>query len=101
MTATQDTELAFAGPVALAARVRDKEVSPRELVELYLRRIEALNPRLNALRTVLAEQALAEADKAKPEGRVGRGPDRGQGRPDVRRAGGHQRLAQLRAAGPG
>jgi amidase len=68
MTATADTELAFAGPAALAARVRDKEVSPRELVELYLRRIEALDPRLNAFRAVLAEQALAEADQAKLEG---------------------------------
>ncbi|MGH2869220.1 MAG: amidase family protein, partial [Solirubrobacteraceae bacterium] len=68
MTASADTELAFAGPAALAARVRDKEVSPRELVELYLRRIEALDPRLNAFRTVLAEQALAEADQAGSEG---------------------------------
>ncbi len=68
MTAADDTAIAFAGPSALAARVRDKEVSPRELVELYLRRIDALNPRCNAFRTVLAEQALAEADQAKPEG---------------------------------
>jgi amidase len=31
-------------------------------VELYLRRIETLNPQLNAFRTTIAEQALAEAD---------------------------------------
>jgi hypothetical protein len=31
MTATADTDLAFAGPSALAARVRAKEVTPREL----------------------------------------------------------------------
>lgn len=62
MTATADTELAFAGPAALAAQVREHQVSPRELVDLYLRRIEALNPRLNAFRTVMAEAALAEAD---------------------------------------
>ncbi|MGI9184153.1 MAG: amidase family protein [Solirubrobacteraceae bacterium] len=68
MTASADTELAFAGPAALAARVRDQEVSPRELVELYLRRVEALDPRLNAFRVVLAEQALAQADRAKPKG---------------------------------
>ena len=42
--------------------VRAREVSPRELVELYLRRIEALIPRLNAFRVTLAEHALAEAD---------------------------------------
>lgn len=64
MTATAEIELAFAGPAALAEKVRSCEVTPRELVELYLRRIEALDPRLNAFRTILAEQALAEADGA-------------------------------------
>jgi amidase len=55
-------ELSFSGPSALAARVRAKEVSPRELVEFSLDRIEALNPRFNAFRTTMPEQALAEAD---------------------------------------
>ena len=62
MTATAPTDLAFAGPGALAAMVRAGEASPRELVELYLRRIDSLDPQLNAFRTVRAEQALAEAD---------------------------------------
>ena len=48
MTATAQTDLAFAGPGALAAMVRAQETTPRELVELYLRRIEALDPKLNA-----------------------------------------------------
>jgi amidase len=55
-------DLAFAGPAALAELVRSREAKPRELVELFLARIEALDPRLNAFRTVMAEQALAEAD---------------------------------------
>lgn len=63
MTTTADTDLAFAGPGALADLIRLREVSPRELLELYLRRIEALDPRLNAFRTTFAEQALAEADQ--------------------------------------
>ena len=63
MTTIANTDLAFAGPTALAAQVRAGEVSPRELVELYLRRIEEINPRLNAFRTLMAEQALAEADE--------------------------------------
>jgi amidase len=63
MTTIADTDLAFAGPAALAAQVRSGDVSPRELVELYLRRIDEINPRLNAFRTVLAEAALAEADE--------------------------------------
>jgi amidase len=64
MTATAHTDLAFAGPAQLAAMVRAREVRPRELVELYLRRIERLDPKLNAFRTTLPEQALAEADRA-------------------------------------
>jgi amidase len=63
MTTIADIDLAFAGPSVLAARVRAGALSPRELVELYLRRIEAINPQLNAFRVVLAEQALAEADE--------------------------------------
>jgi amidase len=38
-------------------------VSPRELIELCLRRIEALNPRLNAFRVTMADEALAEAER--------------------------------------
>jgi amidase len=65
MTATtsEREELAFAGPGALAERVRRREVSPRELVELFLERIEALDPKLNAFRVTLAEQALEQADR--------------------------------------
>ena len=59
---TADRETAFAGPAALAALVHARDASPRELVELYLQRIEALDPKLNAFRVTLAEQALAEAD---------------------------------------
>ncbi len=58
---TSDDQLAFAGPAKLAALVRGHEVSPRELVELFLGRIERLDPDLNAFRVVMAEQALTEA----------------------------------------
>ncbi len=62
MTATASDELAFAGPGALADLVRRRECHPRELVELFVRRIEAIDPKLNAFRVTLADQALAEAD---------------------------------------
>jgi amidase len=62
MTATSDLDLVFAGPVELAKLVRDRLLKPRELVELCLSRIEAIDPKLNAFRVTLPEQALAEAD---------------------------------------
>jgi amidase len=57
-------DLAFAGPGALAELVRTRQVKPRELVELCLARIDSLDPRLNAFRVTLAEQALAAAEAA-------------------------------------
>ncbi len=62
MTLAAEEQLIFEGPGALAELVRRREVAPRELVELCLRRIEALNPRLNAFRVTMAEEALAAAE---------------------------------------
>src|SRR4051794_18709946 len=67
-------DLAYAGIARQAELIRSGEVGPVELVELYLGRIERLDPRLNAFRTVFAERALAEARQA--EGRVGAGGER-------------------------
>jgi amidase len=58
------SDLAFAGVARQAELVRAGEVTPRELVELSLTRIERLNPVLNAFRSVYAERALTEADQA-------------------------------------
>jgi amidase len=57
-------DLAFAGAVRLAEMIRAKEISPTELLELYLRRIERIEPRLNAFRVVLEEGARADAKRA-------------------------------------
>lgn len=62
MTATAD--LAFLSATELAALVRSKQVSPVELVRLYLERIDRLDGRLRAYITVAAEAALDEARKA-------------------------------------
>ena len=48
-------ELAFAGIARQAELIRAGEVSSRELVDVYLERIERLNPELNAFTEVLAE----------------------------------------------
>jgi amidase len=57
-------ELAYAGPLRQAELIRDGEVSPRELVQVYLDRIERIDPELNAFRVVLGERALTEAKQA-------------------------------------
>ncbi|MFE1312018.1 amidase [Streptomyces sp. NPDC058755] len=46
----------------IAAAVRAKEVTPREVVAEHLARIERLDGRIGAFRKVRAEAALAEAD---------------------------------------
>ncbi|HUY58701.1 MAG TPA: amidase family protein [Solirubrobacteraceae bacterium] len=76
MSSIRDSDLAFAGPLKLAAMVRSRELGARELVELYLARIERIDPRLNAFRVTLADEALATAsqiDAGGPEaaGRAG------------------------------
>jgi amidase len=61
MTTADDGGLVFTGVARQAQLVRDRQVSPHELVALYLERIARLDPLLNAFRVVLAEQAMAEA----------------------------------------
>ena len=58
------TELAFAGAVEQARLIRVGDVSARELVEITLRRIDTLNPLVNAFRVVFSERALEAADRA-------------------------------------
>jgi amidase len=67
-------DLAFAGAARQADMVRRGEISSRELVELYLARIERFEPELNAFRRVMAERALADAGQA--DGRRGAGDER-------------------------
>ena len=53
-------ELAFLPATEQARLVRERQVSPVELVELYLERIGRLGPELGAYVTVCADQALAD-----------------------------------------
>jgi amidase len=50
--------------VELAAMIRDREVSSREVIQAHLDRIETVNPHLNAIVRLLPDQALAAADAA-------------------------------------
>ena len=51
----------------LAQRLRRREISPVEITEDGLRRIEKLNPALNAFITIMSESARAEARRAEAE----------------------------------
>jgi aspartyl-tRNA(Asn)/glutamyl-tRNA(Gln) amidotransferase subunit A len=56
--------------------IRNKKVSPVEIIEATLERIEEFNPTLNAFITILAKEARAEAKVAEREINIGnwRGP---------------------------
>ena len=71
-------ELAYAGIARQAQLIAAGEISSRELVEVYLARIERLDVKLNAFRVVLGERARLEADQA--DARRGAGGESG-GRP--------------------
>ncbi|GGC50054.1 amidase [Chelatococcus reniformis] len=57
-------DICFLDASGLAALIRDRHLSPREVVAAHLARIEAINPRINAMVTVTAEAALAAATAA-------------------------------------
>jgi amidase len=67
-----EVELHYRSARELAALVRSGEISARELLQLHLDRIEAVNPRLNAIVTLVPERALdwaAAADERQAQGR--------------------------------
>jgi amidase len=70
-----DEDLAFAGVARLGELLGAGQVTPRELAEFYLARIERLNPTVRAFISVRAERALKQADAALKRLRDGeRGP---------------------------
>lgn len=54
-------DLAFTPAVEQARLIRNREVSPLELVNLYLERIQRLDSQLGSYFTVIAESAIADA----------------------------------------
>ena len=57
-------ELVFLSAVELAARLRAKDVSAREVMTAHLAQIERVNPTVNAIVTLVAERAMADAARA-------------------------------------
>jgi aspartyl-tRNA(Asn)/glutamyl-tRNA(Gln) amidotransferase subunit A len=64
---TKENSLEFATIEELSLLLAKRKISPVELTEQFLRRIERYNPELNAYLTVTAEQAIAAARRAEKE----------------------------------
>jgi len=75
MASRSESELAFLSIEQAARLLRRREISPVDLVEVALARIERAGSKLNVFLTVLAAQARRQARKA--EGEIRRGRMRG------------------------
>ena len=74
-------DLAWRSAMELAGLIRDKQVSPVEVMDAVLARIAALNPRINAFCTVAGEEArdaALAAEVAVLSGEIGRASCRGR-----------------------
>ena len=57
-------DIEFLSALELARRIRTRELSPVEVVELFLARIDKLDPTLNAYVTVAGDRAMDDARRA-------------------------------------
>jgi amidase len=69
------SDLCFMTAVELARRVRAKEVSARDVLDAHLDQIERVNPKVNAVVTLVADQAREAARRA--DERLARGEEVG------------------------
>lgn len=70
-----DSELCFAPATELRTKIDNKEISIVELTQLFIDRIQRLNPKLNAFLTICEEQALDAAQEAQQD--IEKGEHRG------------------------
>jgi aspartyl-tRNA(Asn)/glutamyl-tRNA(Gln) amidotransferase subunit A len=68
----RETDITAMSLKQLAAQLQAREVTPLELTDAYLQRIEQLNPRINAYVTVTAERAREDARRVGEEIAAGR-----------------------------
>lgn len=64
MSIATATELWRMSATELAEAIRSREASSKEVVEVHLRRIEEVNPSINAVTVVLGDRALEAAEAA-------------------------------------
>jgi len=65
-------EICDLSAVDMAARIRRRDLSAREVLAAHLARIEQINPKVNAIVTLVAERAMADAARADEQAADGR-----------------------------
>src|SRR5437762_360881 len=61
---TPDASLCFTSAVEMARLIRARKLSAREALAVHLKQIERVNPKVNAIVTLVPEMAAADAAKA-------------------------------------
>ena len=74
-THAPNSDLCFTAATELAAMIRSKKVSAREVMQAHLAQIERVNPAVNSIVTLVADRAMADAAAADEE--LARGKPRG------------------------
>ncbi|MGQ0650518.1 MAG: amidase [Gemmatimonadaceae bacterium] len=64
VTAPAPSDLCFLSALQLESMIRAKKVSAREVMQAHLSQVERVNPSVNAIVTLVADRALADADAA-------------------------------------
>ena len=64
LLAAEGPDICFLSAVEMAGLIRRKKLSAREAMAAHLKQIERINPKVNAIVTLVAEQAVENAAKA-------------------------------------
>src|SRR5260370_30392662 len=64
LMAQPPSEICFTSAVEMARLIRTKKLSAREALAAHLKQIERVNPKVNAIVTLVSEQAMTAAAKA-------------------------------------
>src|SRR5678815_2386160 len=62
-SARKSSELCFLSATELVRRIRRKDLSAREVLSAHLRQIERVNPKVNAIVTLVGDQAMEQAKR--------------------------------------
>src|SRR6204780_3312922 len=64
LLAASGQDICFLSATEMADLIRRKKLSARETLDAHLKQIERVNPKVNAIVTLVAEQAIANSRKA-------------------------------------